>query len=68
MIDMRLSQMEPGDSRGIPCKNGKPVDWAILSLLPDAKGSCSVIYSIPKPLVRHFSYYELNINLDDWVV
>lgn len=37
MIDIRLSQMEPSDLRGIPFKNGKQVDWAIPSLLPDAK-------------------------------
>ncbi len=37
MIDIRLSQMEPSDLRGIPFKNGKQVDWAIPSLLPDTK-------------------------------
>ncbi|BAS67879.1 AAA family ATPase [Bathymodiolus septemdierum thioautotrophic gill symbiont] len=37
MIDIRLSQMEPSDLRGIPFKNGEQVDWAIPSLLPDAK-------------------------------
>ncbi len=35
MIDIRLSQMEPSDLRGIPFKNGEQVDWAIPSLLPD---------------------------------
>ncbi len=37
MIDIRLSQMEPSDLRGIPFKNGEQVDWAIPSLLPNAK-------------------------------
>jgi hypothetical protein len=37
MIDIRLSQMEPSDLRGIPFKNGEQVDWAIPSLLPDEK-------------------------------
>ena len=36
MIDIRLSQMEPSDLRGIPFKNGDLVDWSIPSLLPDA--------------------------------
>ncbi len=35
MIDIRLSQMEPSDLRGIPFKNGALVDWSIPSLLPD---------------------------------
>ncbi len=37
LIDIRLSQMEPSDLRGIPFKNGKLVDWSIPSLLPDEK-------------------------------
>ena len=36
VIDVRLSQMEPSDLRGIPFKNGELVDWSIPSLLPDA--------------------------------
>ncbi len=36
MIDIRLSQMEPSDLRGIPFKNGDLVDWSIPSLLPNA--------------------------------
>jgi hypothetical protein len=35
IIDIRLSQMEPSDLRGIPFKNGDLVDWSIPSLLPD---------------------------------
>ncbi len=37
MIDIRLSQMEPSDLRGIPFKNGELVDWSIPALLPNAK-------------------------------
>lgn len=37
MIDIRLSQMEPSDLRGIPFRNGDLVDWSIPSILPDSK-------------------------------
>lgn len=37
VIDIRLSQMEPSDLRGIPFKNGENVEWAIPSMLPDAE-------------------------------
>ncbi|SFV63812.1 conserved hypothetical protein [hydrothermal vent metagenome] len=37
MIDIRLSQMEPSDLRGIPFKNGNLVDWSVPSILPDEK-------------------------------
>jgi hypothetical protein len=37
IVDIRLSQMEPSDLRGIPFKNGDKVDWAIPSMLPDAE-------------------------------
>ena len=36
VIDIRLSQMEPSDLRGIPMRVGEQVEWAIPSLLPDA--------------------------------
>lgn len=36
LIDIRLSQMEPSDLRGIPFKQGERVEWAIPSMLPDA--------------------------------
>lgn len=35
LIDIRLSQMEPSDLRGIPFKNGDLVEWAVPSMLPD---------------------------------
>jgi len=37
VIDIRLSQMEPSDLRGIPFRDGDRVEWAIPSLLPDVK-------------------------------
>jgi hypothetical protein len=36
MIDIRLSQMEPSDLRGIPFKNGQWVDWSVPSILPNS--------------------------------
>jgi MoxR-like ATPase len=36
LIDIRLSQMEPTDLRGIPFRNGDRVEWSVPSLLPDA--------------------------------
>ena len=37
VIDIRLSQMEPSDLRGIPFRNGDLVEWAAPALLPDAR-------------------------------
>jgi hypothetical protein len=37
VIDIRLSQMEPSDLRGIPFRSGAWVEWAIPSLLPHAE-------------------------------
>jgi len=37
LIDIRLSQMEPSDLRGIPFKEGHVVEWAVPSMLPDAE-------------------------------
>ncbi len=37
LIDIRLSQMEPSDLRGIPFRDGQTVEWAVPSILPDAK-------------------------------
>jgi len=36
VIDIRLSQMEPSDLRGIPFRVDNQVQWAIPALLPDA--------------------------------
>jgi AAA domain (dynein-related subfamily) len=37
VIDIRLSQMEPTDLRGIPFRDGDQVVWSIPALLPDAQ-------------------------------
>ena len=37
VIDIRLSQMEPSDLRGIPFRVGDVVQWAVPALLPDAQ-------------------------------
>jgi hypothetical protein len=37
VIDIRLSQMEPTDLRGIPFRTGDKVEWAIPALLPDVE-------------------------------
>jgi MoxR-like ATPase len=36
LIDIRLSQMEPTDLRGIPFRAGERVEWSIPNLLPEA--------------------------------
>jgi hypothetical protein len=37
VIDLRLSQMEPSDLRGIPFRNDEFVEWAPPAILPDAE-------------------------------
>ncbi len=37
MIDIRLSQMEPSDLRGIPFRVDEHVEWAVPAMLPDAQ-------------------------------
>jgi hypothetical protein len=37
VIDIRLSQMEPSDLRGIPFRNAENVEWAVPAILPDAE-------------------------------
>lgn len=36
VIDVRLSQMEPSDLRGIPFRVGDHVEWAVPAMLPNA--------------------------------
>ncbi len=36
VVDVRLSQMEPSDLRGIPFRDGALVEWAVPALLPDS--------------------------------
>jgi hypothetical protein len=46
LIDIRLSQMEPSDLRGIPFRNGEVVEWAIPSMLPDIErhGTAGILF------------------------
>ena len=46
VIDIRLSQMEPSDLRGIPFRIDNIVEWAIPALLPDAKrhGATGILF------------------------
>lgn len=46
MIDLRLSQMEPTDLRGIPFRVNNQVEWAIPSMLPNAErhGSSGILF------------------------
>jgi hypothetical protein len=46
LIDIRLSQMEPTDLRGIPFRNGDLVEWSIPSMLPDAQrhGTAGILF------------------------
>ena len=37
VIDIRLSQMEPSDLRGIPFRSDDSVEWAVPSMLPNAE-------------------------------
>jgi hypothetical protein len=37
LIDIRLSQMEPSDLRGIPFRAESSVEWAVPSMLPNAE-------------------------------
>ncbi len=37
VLDIRLSQMEPSDLRGIPFRSGDLVEWAVPAMLPNAK-------------------------------
>ncbi len=37
VIDIRLSQMEPSDLRGIPFREKDRVEWAVPAMLPDAE-------------------------------
>ncbi|MGF1547280.1 MAG: AAA family ATPase [Thiotrichales bacterium] len=35
LVDIRLSQMEPSDLRGIPFRKGELVEWAVPAMLPN---------------------------------
>ncbi|EIJ36708.1 AAA family ATPase [Thiothrix nivea] len=46
VIDIRLSQMEPSDLRGIPFRDKEMVEWAIPSMLPDEErhGAMGILF------------------------
>jgi hypothetical protein len=46
LTDIRLSQMEPTDLRGIPFRAGDRVEWSVPSLLPDERrhGSRGILF------------------------
>jgi MoxR-like ATPase len=46
VIDLRLSQLEPTDLRGIPFRLGNRVEWAIPAMLPDEErhGPAGVLF------------------------
>ncbi|HKK13797.1 MAG TPA: AAA family ATPase [Gammaproteobacteria bacterium] len=46
VIDLRLSQMEPSDLRGIPFRAGDHVEWAVPAMLPhaDRDGPVGVLF------------------------
>ncbi len=46
LIDIRLSQMEPSDLRGIPFRNGESVEWAVPAMLPDKErhGTSGILF------------------------
>lgn len=46
VIDIRLSQMEPSDLRGIPFRNDEYVEWAVPAILPDAErhGTSGILF------------------------
>ena len=46
IVDVRLSQMEPSDLRGIPFKQGDKVEWAIPAMLPDVSvhGEAGILF------------------------
>ena len=46
VIDIRLSQMEPSDLRGIPFRVDGQVEWAVPAMLPDTKrhGSQGILF------------------------
>lgn len=46
VIDIRLSQMEPSDLRGIPFRSGEHVEWAVPAMLPDANrhGTAGILF------------------------
>jgi hypothetical protein len=46
VIDIRLSQMEPSDLRGIPFRDGEGVEWAVPAMLPNVErhGEAGILF------------------------
>jgi hypothetical protein len=46
VIDVRLSQMEPSDLRGIPFRVGEHVEWAVPAMLPNTErhGTSGILF------------------------
>ena len=44
LIDIRLSQMEPTDLRGIPFRSGDKVEWSIPAMLPHDRNSSGILF------------------------
>lgn len=46
LVDVRLSQMEPTDLRGIPFRNGERVVWSVPEMLPDVRrhGAAGILF------------------------
>lgn len=75
IIDIRLSQMEPTDLRGIPFRHDERVEWAIPSMLPDVSrhGDAGVLFldevNAAAPSVSAAAYQLiLDRRLGDYVV
>jgi AAA domain (dynein-related subfamily) len=71
VIDIRLSQMEPSDLRGIPFRVGDFVEWAVPAILPNAErhGQAGILFldeitSAP-PSVSAAAYQLI---LDGWAI
>ncbi len=75
VVDLRLSQMEPSDLRGIPFRQGDSVQWAVPAMLPhsDRQGTSGILFldeitSAP-PTVSAAAYQlVLDRRLGDYVV
>lgn len=75
VIDLRLSQMEPSDLRGIPFRSDTMVEWAVPRMLPDAArhGSAGILFldeiTSALPAVSAAAYQLiLDRSLGDYVV
>jgi MoxR-like ATPase len=44
LVDIRLSQMEPTDLRGIPFRSGNKVEWSIPAMLPHDQHSSGILF------------------------